>query len=233
MAGAVDDRDAAWRMSIVIPALNEAEGIAETLRALQAMRSDGHEIILVDGGSQDATVALAASQVDRLVCSAPGRATQMNAGAAVASGAALLFLHADTRLPEDACTLVSDALARAAWGRFDVQILGKHRMLGCIAWLMNLRSRLTGIATGDQAIFVRRDTFRALGGFSAIPLMEDIEICTRLRRITRPACLVAKVSTSGRRWESHGVWRTMFLMWGLRLAYALGIPPRVLARRYG
>ncbi len=232
MVGVLDEPHLMWSLSILIPAINEAHGIAETLQRLQAMRAAGHEVILIDGGSRDATVALAAPMVDRVVLSAPGRAIQMNVGAAHASGTAILFLHADPHLPENACALVREALACSSWGRFDVEIRGAHRMLAHIAWLMNRRSRLTGIATGDQAIFMRRRTFQEIGGFPVIPLMEDIELSARLRRIARPACLVEKVSTSGRRWETRGVWRTVFLMWGLRAAFALGVSPNVLARIY-
>lgn len=232
MTGALGDSHARWRLSIVIPALNEAHGISETLHRLQPMRSAGHEVILVDGGSRDATVEMARTAVDQVLSSAPGRAIQMNLGAARASGDAILFLHADTYLPGDACTLVRDALADTVWGRFDVEIRGTHRMFWTIARAMNWRSRLTGVATGDQAIFIRRQIFNALGGFPEIPLMEDIELCARLRRIAPPACLYETVSTSGRRWKSRGVWRTVFLMWALRSAYALGVPPDLLARCY-
>jgi rSAM/selenodomain-associated transferase 2 len=232
MVGVLDEPHLMWSLSILIPALDEAHGIAETLQRLQPIRAAGHEVILIDGGSRDATVALAAPLVDRVVLSAPGRAIQMNAGAALASGSAILFLHADTYLPDNACALAREALARTVWGRFDVEIRGAPRMLGQIAWLMNWRSRLTGIATGDQAMFMRRQTFQEVGGFPLILLMEDIELSSRLRRIARPACLVAKVSTSGRRWESRGLWRTVLLMWGLRAAYALGVSPDFLARIY-
>jgi rSAM/selenodomain-associated transferase 2 len=220
-------------MSIVVPTLNEADGVARTLAALQPLRERGAELIVADGGSHDGTAALAAGHADAVLVSPPGRARQMNAGAAVARGEVLLFLHADTRLPERADALVRDALAGgAAWGRFDVTIDGRPAMLKVVAWMMNQRSRRTGIATGDQAIFVRRDVFDAVGGFPDQPLMEDIEMSRRLCRIGRPACLRARVTTSGRRWEARGVWRTIFLMWRLRWRYWRGESPAALAKAY-
>lgn len=189
----------------------------------------GHEVVVVDGGSTDGTPDLAASLCDRLVTSGKGRARQMNAGATVAQGDALVFLHADTRLPADADRLVTAALARATWGRFDVRIEGRHPLLPVVACAMNLRSRITGIATGDQAIFVRRDAF---AGFADLPLMEDIAFSRAMKRRGRPVCLREPVVTSGRRWEQGGVLRTIVLMWRLRLLYALGVPAERLARDY-
>jgi rSAM/selenodomain-associated transferase 2 len=182
---------------------------------------------VVDGGSTDRTAELASPFSDRVLTSEKGRARQMNTGARAASGDALLFLHADTRLPADADRRVLEALARSAWGRFDVRIEGRHPLLPVVAAAMNLRSRLTGIATGDQAIFVRRDAF---GGFPEIPLMEDIAFSAAMEE--RPACLREKAVTSGRRWERGGVLRTVLLMWRLRFLYALGVPPARLARHY-
>jgi rSAM/selenodomain-associated transferase 2 len=182
-------------------------------------------VIVVDGGSEDGTAQLAAGLCDRLLVASRGRAAQMNAGARQAKGDVLLFLHADTRLPSDADELVRGSL----WGRFDVRIEGRHPMLRVVAWSMNLRSRLTGIATGDQAIFVRREAFP---GFPEIPLMEDVAFSKAMRRRGPPACLRSKVTTSGRRWQARGVLRTILLMWRLRLLYALGADPAVLADRY-
>jgi len=223
------------RLSIIMPVLDEGEGIAGALDALSDLRALGVEVIVVDGGSQDATVQRARLRADQVLSAPRGRALQMNAGAAKASGDVLLFLHADTRLPPEAERLVLDGLARSKhdWGRFDVSIAGRHLLLPLVAVMMNLRSRITGIATGDQAIFVRRDAFRDAGGFPEIPLMEDIVLSRRLKRTSRPLCLRERVITSGRRWETQGVVRTIFLMWRLRLAYFLGADPARLARRYG
>jgi len=215
-------------LSIVIPVLNEAETIRAALEPLQALRERGAEVIVVDGGSADATVALAAALADRVVPAPRGRARQMNAGAAIARGDALIFLHADTRLPADADRLV----AGHDWGRFDVRIESRIPLLRLVAAMMNLRSRLTGIATGDQAIFAGAGFFRRAGGFPDIALMEDVAFCARAKRLAPPACLRARVTTSGRRWEKHGVLRTVLLMWRLRLAYYMGADPDELARRY-
>ena len=221
------------RLSIIVPVLDEAAGIATTLQALAPLREHGHEVIVVDGGSRDATAALAAPWADRVVDGARGRARQMNAGAALAGGDVLLFLHADTTLPAAAETALQDAnQAGAPWGRFDVSIVGASAWFPLVSTLMNWRSRLSGIATGDQAIFVQAALFRRLGGFADQPLMEDIELSRRLRRIAPPACLTARVATSGRRWESRGVWRTIWLMWRLRWRYWRGAAPEVLARAY-
>jgi rSAM/selenodomain-associated transferase 2 len=214
----------AQRLSIVVPALNEAPRIRAALEALAPLRARGHEVIVVDGGSSDGTAQLAAGWCDQVIFSSKGRAVQMNAGARVASGDALLFLHADTRLPPDFAIPES-----SLWGRFDVRIEGRHPLLKVVAWSMNLRSRLTGIATGDQAIFVRRDAFP---GFPEIPLMEDVEFCRQMKRFAAPTCLRKTVLTSGRRWESRGVLRTIVLMWRLRLMYFLGVRPDRLSRIY-
>jgi rSAM/selenodomain-associated transferase 2 len=223
------------KLSIIVPVLNEGESIVDALDALADLRALGVEVIVVDGGSRDATVQGARARADHVISAPRGRALQMNAGARRACGDVLLFLHADTRLPADADHIVLDGLARSgrAWGRFDVRIDGENRLLLAVAWLMNFRSRLTGIATGDQAIFVRRDAFHAVGAFPAIPLMEDIALSKRLKRVSRPLCLRAHAVTSGRRWDKNGVVRTVLLMWRLRLAYFFGADPKALARRYG
>ena len=223
------------RLSIIVPVLDEAAGIAATLAALASFRRRGVEVIVVDGGSADDTVARASPLVDRVLSAPRGRATQMNAGAAAAAGDVLLFLHADTVLPEGADGLVLYGLDNTgrAWGRFDVEIDGRNPLLKLVAGLMNWRSQITGIATGDHAMFVTRDAFAAAGGFPDIPVMEDVALSKRLKRIGRPLCLVARARTSGRRWTKHGVIRTILLMWRLRLAYGLGAEPAALARRYG
>ena len=230
-----------------MPVLNEAAGIQATLAALAEWRQRGAEVIVVDGGSSDATVALAQPLADQVFCAPRGRARQLNAGAQQARADVLLFLHADTQLPPPADGSLVDGLlfpalgsARAAaqgralpcWGRFDVCISGRPPMLRVVALLMNLRSRISGIATGDQAMFVRRSAFEAVHGFPDQPLMEDIELSRRLLRLGPPACLRQRVTTSGRRWEERGVWRTIWLMWWLRWRYWRGESAAVLAQAY-
>ena len=221
-------------LSIIVPMLNEAAALPVLLPQLAHWHARGCEVVLVDGGSTDGSVAMARAAGFRVVEAERGRARQMNAGAVQAGGEVLLFLHADTQLPAEADAAVGAALSDAdhEWGRFDVRISGRAPMLRVVAALMNLRSRLTGIATGDQAMFVRREAFDAVGGFPLQPLMEDIELSRRLLRRSRPACLRARVTTSGRRWEQRGVWRTIVLMWRLRWAYWRGVPAEVLAEAY-
>lgn len=221
-------------LSIIIPVLNEAAQIETTLKALLPLRDRGAEVIVVDGGSEDGTPDIARGFADHVLSSPRGRATQMNAGAAAAHGAILLFLHADTQLPGNADGTIVGGIrtSRSHWGRFDVRF-NEGQLLGLIALMMNFRSRMTGIATGDQAIFVVRAAFDAIDGFPAIALMEDIALSARLKRIGRPLCLRARVTTSSRRWKENGALRTVFLMWRLRLAYFLGVDPRRLAQRYG
>ncbi len=222
-------------LSIIVPVLNEAATIVAALEALAPLRARGHEVIVVDGGSADETVALAKPLADYVISSSRGRATQMNAGAAISRGEVLLFLHADTRLPPDADRLTLDGLANSTrrWGRFDISIDGAHPLLPVVATMMNLRSRFTGIATGDQAMFVAAQTFVSSNGFPEIALMEDIAFSRTLKRVSPPLCLRARVTTSGRRWEQRGVLRTILMMWRLRLAYFFGASPDALARQYG
>lgn len=222
------------KLSIIIPTLNEAGRIAVALIALQPLRARGAEIVLVDGGSSDGTPQLAARYADQVIDAPRGRALQQNAGAQQALGDTLLFLHSDTQLPVNADGLIADALVEstALWGRFDVRFDADLAMLHVVAAMMNARSRLTGIATGDQCIFVRRSTFESVGGFPSIALMEDVALSTLLRTQSAPQCLQNKVTTAARRWQKNGVWRTIFLMWGLRLAYALGVSPERLGRWY-
>lgn len=222
------------KLSIIVPVLNDARQLLHALDHLGALRARGAEVLIVDGGSDDETAAVAMRLGGRPVSSSTGRARQMNAGARMASGEILLFLHVDTTLPENADRLIESAMGdgRRIWGRFDVDIQGHSRMLRVIAALMNWRSRITGIATGDQAIFVARSAFESVGGYPDQPLMEDIELCKRLRLLSPPACLRARAVTSGRRWESRGVWRTIILMWRLRWSYWRGVPVSVLAHMY-
>ena len=219
----------AQRLSVVVPALNEARGIRAALEALAPLRARGHEVILVDGGSSDGTTQLAVGLCDQVLNVRRGRAVQMNAGARAARGDALVFLHADTQLPGGADDMILSSLKAHLWGRFDVQIESRHPLLTIVGGAMNLRSRLTGIATGDQAIFVRRDAF---DGFPEIALMEDVEFSKQMKQLGPPACLREKVLTSARRWESRGVLRTVVLMWRLRLLYFLGASPERLLRLY-
>ena len=221
-------------ISIVIPTLNESGYIESTLMCLETLRQQGHEVIVVDGGSQDETVELAKSKVDKVIQTTPGRAHQMNVGASHATGDILWFIHADTQVSENASKQILRVLDNENnhWGRFDIRLSGKHLLLRVVEILMNLRSCITGIATGDQGIFVRRACFEAIGRFKPIPLMEDIEISRRLKKWSRPCCIHDPIITSSRRWEKNGVLRTILLMWRLRLAYALGISPEKLAHEY-
>jgi len=222
------------RISIVIPTFNESACIESTLECLEPLRQQGHEVLVVDGGSTDETRELVNNRVDRVIQTTPGRAHQMNVGASHATGDILWFIHADTKVFENAAQLILKSLANdyRHWGRFDIRLSGEHFLLRVVERLMNLRSSITGIATGDQGIFVRRNTFSAIGGFMLIPLMEDVEISRRLKKWAHPCCLRDKLITSSRRWEENGVLRTVLLMWRLRLAYALGVSPEKLAHAY-
>lgn len=215
------------QFSIIIPTLNEQQGIKDCLLALQCYREQA-EIIVVDGGSRDLTRTIATPLVDRVLSSEPGRARQMNVGANAAQGEMLIFLHADTYLPEQALSLIQGA----TWGRFDIHLIGSHWMLPIIACMMNWRSRLTGIATGDQVIFVSKAAFMAVNGYPDIALMEDISLSQRLKKLSSPRCLTAKVHSSARRWQTFGVFKLILLMWSLRLGYFFAEHPDDLAKRY-
>lgn len=221
-------------ISVIIPTLDEATSIVATLERLKPFRLAGHEVIVVDGGSQDKTVTLASLMADRIITSTPGRAQQMNIGASQARGNILWFLHADTLVPDNATQLILETIAneKNQWGRFDIRLSGKHLLLRLVERLMNLRSRITGIATGDQGIFMQREAFESISGFMPIPLMEDLDISKRLKKLSRPCCLNEKLITSSRRWEKNGVIRTILLMWRLRLAYTLGVSPEKLLHEY-
>jgi rSAM/selenodomain-associated transferase 2 len=221
------------RLSIIIPVLDEAAIITEALHALAPLRRRGAEVIVVDGGSSDGTLAQARPLADRAIIGPRDRGVALNAGAALASGDVFLFLHADTMLPDNADDLISTALVSHLWGRFDLRIAGRHPLLALVARMINWRSRATGIASGDQAIFVARELFLHVGGFADLPLMEDIALSRKLKRRSPPFCIATPVVTSGRRWEYYGVFRTIVLMWRLRLAYYCGIAPARLALAYG
>ena len=216
-----------------MPVLDEAAVLGTALASLSPLAAAGAEVIVVDGGSRDSSLRIAEEHGCRVVSAPRGRAAQMNAGAQAARSDAFVFLHADTKLPGNALDAVRAGLAGHSWGRFDVTIEGAGALLALVAAMMNLRSRLTGIATGDQAMFVARSAFAATGGFPDIALMEDIALSRRLKRLGRPLCLRARVTTSGRRWETHGVARTILTMWRLRLAFFFGAAPAKLAVRYG
>jgi rSAM/selenodomain-associated transferase 2 len=220
------------QLSIIIPVLNEAEQLAAFLSALQAFRGRA-EIVLVDGGSQDGSVEIATAWVDQLLQSPKGRARQMNCGAKQAKADVLLFLHADTILPENAIDLIEKAIADGyLWGRFDVRLDSPLPIFKVISFMMNWRSRLTGIATGDQAMFVTNQAFQAVNGFQDIDLMEDIALSSQLKKLAKPCCLSTKVVTSARRWLKHGIVKTILLMWWLRLCYFLGADPADLVKLY-
>tara|TARA_R110000824_G_scaffold288508_2_gene476521 strand:+ start:92698 stop:93399 length:702 start_codon:yes stop_codon:yes gene_type:complete len=222
------------KISIVIPVLNEAEALNRLLPSLQTYRKNGHEIILVDGGSHDRTLAVARPLVDRYIQTVKGRSHQMNEGAEVARHAILLFLHADSVLPETADKFIIEALdsGRHCWGRFNIRLSNTRIAYKVIAWAINLKSTLSGIATGDQAIFVRKKDFEDIGAYDRIPLMEDVALSKKLLKLSRPACIKSKLTTSSRRWEKHGICNTIFLMWRLRIAYFFGVRPDKLVEHY-
>lgn len=219
-------------ISVVLPVLNEEQSIRGTLQSL--IRLTPYEIIVVDGGSRDRTLEICKEFAVDVMHAERGRARQMNVGARRASGEVLLFLHADTRLPQSALNDIAAALSDSRYlgGRFDVELEGAHWMLKIVGTLINYRSRATKIATGDQALFVRREVFDRMGGFPDIPLMEDIGFCRALKRIGGVACLRSRVITSARRWERDGVWRTIFKMWSLKVCYLAGVSPIRLKRFY-
>ena len=222
------------RLSIIIPALNEARSIETLLAALQPLRARRCEVIVVDGGSADNTTGLAASLADLVVDSPVGRASQMNAGVRYAQAPVLWFLHADSRIPVNADSSIFSALIAnpEAWGFFAIRLSGAGKAFRVIEWAMNQRVRLTHVATGDHGLFVTRALFDRVGGFPTMPLMEDVAISKALRAIRRPIRVPEIITTSSRRWEEHGIVRTILLMWWLRLQFFLGVPPKRLAQQY-
>ena len=221
------------KVSIIIPVLNEAAQIADALSELQSCRDQGHEVIVVDGGSTDDTMSRAGSSADKLLQADTGRGLQMNRGVDAAEGDVLLFLHVDTRLPETALTQIIEAVEDGHyWGRFNVRLSGEHFLFRIIEQMMNLRSCVTGVATGDQAIFVSRESIDIIGSYPQLPLMEDVVFSKRLRDLGWPACIRQRVLTSSRRWEHGGILRTVFLMWRLRLLFFFGVPAEKLAKQY-
>ena len=221
------------KYSVIIPALNEADYIGKTLERLQAARGRGHEVILVDGGSSDDTCRLAENKVDHVLQYKPGRARQMNHGARIASGDVYVFLHADSLLNSEFDRILdARSVSGNAWGRFDIRLSGERLIYRCIESLMNIRSRLTAIATGDQAIFTGRHIFRQLNGYADIPLMEDVELTSRLKETSPPVCIDRTVTSSSRRWEKRGIARTILTSWKLRFCYAARFDPHYLAREY-
>ena len=220
------------QLSIIIPVVNEAGHLADRLQALQALR-DLCQLLLVDGESNDDSAKIAKPLVDQVLFSPRGRARQMNLGASQTHAEILLFLHADTHLPKDAINQIIEAAAQGYhWGRFDVNFDSPQAIFKLIAFMMNWRSRLTGIATGDQALFMTRQAFNAVNGFPDIALMEDITICSSLKKLGKPCCLRSKVVTSARRWQEQGIIKTILLMWWLRLRYFLGANPSDLLLHY-
>ena len=219
-------------VSIIIPVLNEENSIRATLERLQLFRQQGNEVIVVDAGSKDQTVDIASGLVDQTLSSAKGRARQMNLGAANAQHEILWFLHADTLVPENAIKKIEYGLETNAWGRFNVKLSGSRWIFRIIERMMNLRSCMTGIATGDQGIFVKQALFSGIKGYPEIPLMEDIALSKELKRLSRPACVKDQLVTSSRRWEENGIMKTVLLMWKLRFLYFIGISADTLARQY-
>jgi rSAM/selenodomain-associated transferase 2 len=223
----------AVKLSVVVPVLNEELNLSRITSHLRSVIEQGHEVIIVDGGSTDNTLTIAYEITDTVIISKKGRALQMNSGASIASGKVVLFLHADTLLPENVAEIISAAcVGESFWGRFDVRLSNNKYVYRLIECMMNMRSSLTSIVTGDQAIFIEKSLFDRIGGFPEIALMEDIEISRRLKKISKPVRLKSRVVTSSRRWERNGVFATVFLMWKLRLYYFFGVSPEKLNQMY-
>ena len=220
------------KLSVIIPVLNEENLVEQFLIKLQPLRENGHELIIVDGGSEDNTCDIAMPFVDKLINTKKGRAKQMNSGAHSASGNILVFLHVDTCFNGDITGIFNKLPDHFIWGRFDVALSGKAIPFRVIEFFINLRSRISGIATGDQSIFISKDLFRIVGGYPEISLMEDIAISKKLKSYCRPVCLKETVTTSSRRWEENGIFSTIIKMWFLRFKYMIGMNTELLARNY-
>ena len=221
------------KLSVVIPALNESEQIEYCLNGLQLLRQQGHEIIVVDGGSNDNTVSLALPLCDRVIQSRKSRSIQMNSGAAEATGHCILFLHADTILPSDVADLFLQVQnIEKKWGRFDIRLSGRDGLFRIIETCMNIRSRVTGIATGDQGVFVGKELFFDVNGFPEIALMEDIAMSKLLLKHSKPLCFRERVVSSSRRWEKNGIIKTILLMWMLRFLYFFNFDTNKLKKLY-
>ena len=219
-------------VSIIIPVLNEENSIKELLQQLQVCRQQGHEVIVVDGGSHDNTRSVADSLSDKVISSEAGRALQMNNGATQSRHEVLWFLHADTLIPENAIEQIQQALNKSDWGRFNVKLSGSHILFRIIETMMNVRSCVSGIATGDQGIFVKRKVFGQVNEYSNIPLMEDVDLSRKMKKLSKPVCLKYTLITSSRRWEKNGISSTILLMWKLRFLYWIGVSPEYLVRQY-
>ena len=219
-------------ISIIIPVLNEEDSIKELLLQLQPYRKQGHEVIVADGGSDDKTISISTTLADKVIQSQPGRALQMNKGADNSGNEILWFLHADTIIPENAIEEIQNALNKSDWGRFNIKLSGSHILFRIVETMMNIRSCVFAIATGDQGIFVKRTIFKQVNEYSNIPLMEDVELCKKLKKVSKPVCLKETLITSSRRWEKNGISTTILLMWKLRFLYWLGVSPEYLAKQY-
>ena len=219
-------------ISIIIPVLNEEQSVKALLQQLQIYRQQGHEVIVVDGGSDDETVPISKLLADKVITSESGRAKQMNKGVAQSTNEVLWFLHADTSISENAIKTIQESLNKYDWGRFNIKLSGSNFLFRIIENMINIRSCLSCVATGDQGIFVKRKTFESIGGYSEIPLMEDVALSNKLKNVSRPVCVKEMLTTSSRRWENKGIIKTTLLMWYLRFLYWIGVSPNTLANLY-